>query len=275
MKKNVDLGKVQETSLLTLWARAAEARKPRPMLEDPAAVSIVNSLDYDFRKLAGAQANQVAVCLRTSIYDRWIRRFLAEHPAGTVVELGAGLSTRFDRLDNGRVRWFDMDLPDVVALREQLIADKERRTTVAGSLLEGDWVEAVKSASEGPYFFVSEAVLVYFTEQQVKDVLATIATNFPGAQFAFDTASQWTVERMRKQALMQHVSATFTWGCDDPKRIEPWGAGYRLEESRPLMQLEPDERKYLPVPLLAANWVMSKLSPQAQNATRLNRFRLG
>jgi O-methyltransferase involved in polyketide biosynthesis len=68
--------------------------------------------------------------------------FLSRHPQGTVVEIGAGLNTRFERLDNGAVHWFDLYLPDAVELRRRFLADSDRRKTLACSILDPDWVAA-------------------------------------------------------------------------------------------------------------------------------------
>ncbi|MFF6883620.1 class I SAM-dependent methyltransferase [Streptomyces sp. NPDC012421] len=89
--------------------------------------------------------------LRRAVFDGWVRRFLAEHPDGTVVELGAGLDTRSRRPDNGRARWFDLDLPDTAELRLRFLPDSERTETVAASVLDTDWFERV-AATGGPYF---------------------------------------------------------------------------------------------------------------------------
>jgi O-methyltransferase involved in polyketide biosynthesis len=107
-KQQIELGTVQETLLITLWARATEASQPDPILVDDKSVEIVSQIDYDFSKLAQAKDSQVGVCLRGQILDIWVKEFLDLHPDGVVVEIGAGLNTRFDRVDNGRVQWFDM-----------------------------------------------------------------------------------------------------------------------------------------------------------------------
>lgn len=114
----VRLDAVQETLLIPLYGRAVETRRRHPLLRDPRAVQIVARVDYDFTGLSSDQSLAGAV-LRTSSYDAWARRFLAAHPAGTVVEIGTGLNTRFDRLDNGTARWFDLDLPEVIELRRR------------------------------------------------------------------------------------------------------------------------------------------------------------
>jgi O-methyltransferase involved in polyketide biosynthesis len=104
------------------------------------------------------------------MFDVWVRDFLERHPEGTVVEIGAGLNTRFERLDNGR-GWCDLGLPDIVDVRRGFFPDSERRTTLAASVLDPGWIETVRR-SPRPYFLVAETVFVYLQEAQVRAALA-------------------------------------------------------------------------------------------------------
>ncbi|NUR59733.1 MAG: class I SAM-dependent methyltransferase, partial [Catenulispora sp.] len=114
----VELGAVQETLFIPLAGRARESGRKHPVVRDPKAVEIVDAVDFDVRRYSRGWGGGVTV-LRTAVFDEYVRAFLAEHPDGTVVELGTGLNTRFDRVDNGRVRWIDLDLPDTIALRRR------------------------------------------------------------------------------------------------------------------------------------------------------------
>jgi O-methyltransferase involved in polyketide biosynthesis len=163
-----------------------DARRADSVLRDTRAVEIVEAIDYDFAKFRGPSL--AGSVLRSSIFDQYVRDFLAEHPDGTIVELGTGLNTRFDRLDNGRVRWFDLDLPDTMALRRRFFADTDRYTMLDGSILATDWYDRVR-AGAGPVFLVSEAVLLYFERAEVHTALGRLAAGFPVTKIAFDTGA--------------------------------------------------------------------------------------
>ena len=113
---------MQETLFITLAARARETRRKHPVLRDPKAAEMLESIDYDAAKY-GRGAGGFVTVLRTAIIDFLVRGFLAAHPAATVIELGTGLNTRFERVDNGQVHWFDLDLPDTIELRGNFFAD--------------------------------------------------------------------------------------------------------------------------------------------------------
>jgi O-methyltransferase involved in polyketide biosynthesis len=219
-RQQVKLGAVQETLLITLAARARETGKRRPILRDPKAVQMVESIEFDMDKYGRGVGGLVTV-LRTATFDLWVRNFLTRNPDGTVVEIGTGLNTRFERVDNGTVHWIDLDLPDTIELRRQYFADTERRQMVAASVLDEAWLQTVEQRP-GPYFFVAEGVLVYLTPDEVMQTLARIAERFPGALIALDTYSQRML-RQNHRLASQHRIAAWQWACDNPQSLERLG----------------------------------------------------
>jgi O-methyltransferase involved in polyketide biosynthesis len=215
----VELGAVQETLFIPLAARARETRRRRPVLRDPKAAEILASVDFDTRKYGRGWGGSVTV-LRTAIFDCWVSGFLAEHPGGTVVELGTGLTTRFDRVGNDQAHWIDLDLPDTIELRRRFFADSDRRRMVAASVLDQDWLPAVRECPK-PYFFAAEGVLAYL--DQAAQVIARIAGGFPGALIALDTYSQRMLEQQHKLAARKNMAARWAWSCDDPRTLESLG----------------------------------------------------
>ena len=272
MKEKIRLGAVQETLLVPLYARALENRRKRPILRAPKAAEMVDSIDWDFQKF-GQRLRVVACTLRSAIFDELLAEFLRRHPDGTVVEIGAGLNTRFERLDNGRLHWFDLDLPDTVELRRKFFRDTERRTTLAGSVLDTEWMAPVRR-SPGPYFFVAEAVLIYLKEREVRAALAQIAENFPGAGIAFDTTSRSAVLHGNKDFVHRKMAARFDWACDDPREIEGWNIGLRLKESRTLLNASDAWLARLSLPMRSSLRILRTLCPQVAKSYQLNSFEL-
>jgi len=220
-KHQVRLGAVQETLFIPLAARARETQRKHPVLRDPKAVELVQSIDYDAGKYSRGAGGLVTV-LRTAIIDFWVRSFLAAHPAATVVEIGTGLNTRFERVDNGQVHWFDLDLPDVIELRRTFFADTDRRRTVVASVLAEEWLPAV-AQSRRPYFFVADGVLAYLPEEAVMAALARIAGQFPGALIALDTYPRQILDRQHRLAARKGIAARWAWARDDPRTLERFG----------------------------------------------------
>jgi O-methyltransferase involved in polyketide biosynthesis len=236
----VELGAVQETLFIPLAARVRETRRRRPVLRDPKAAEILAAVDFDTGKYGRGWGGGVTV-LRTAILDCWVSDFLVEHPAATVVEIGTGLNSKFDRADNGQVHWIDLDLPDTIELRRRFFADSGRRRMVAASVLDRDWLPAVRDGP-GPYFFVAEGVLAYL--EQAPQVIARIAGDFPGALIAFDTYSQRTLEQQHKLAARKHMAARWAWSCDDPGTLE--SLGLEVVQQAAVTRPPPELRSRLP-----------------------------
>jgi O-methyltransferase involved in polyketide biosynthesis len=262
-RQQAELGDVQQTLFVPLAGRARESRRKRPALRDPKAVEIIESVDFD-EALYGHGWGGFVTVVRTLVFDWWVRQFLARHPEGTVVELGAGLNTRFERTDNGTAHWIELDLPDTIELRRRFFSDTGRRRIVAGSALDEDWMD-LAAAEPGPYFFVSEGVLVYLRQEDVARTLSRIARRFPGARVAFDTYSKAMFDRQHKEAARRRMPARWAWACDDPRSFER--LGLRLTESAAITrpprglraELPPRYRYLLPLadPLLGKSIALS------------------
>jgi O-methyltransferase involved in polyketide biosynthesis len=242
-KHPADLGDIQQTLFVPVTARAAETRRRRPVLRDPKAVEIVESVHID--AVYAANWGGFTIVTRTLIFDGWVREFLREHPGGTVVELGTGLNTRFERVDNGTCHWVDLDLPDTIEVRRRFFADSERRQMAAASVLDDDWHDIV-ARCPGPYFFACEGVLVYLDEEKVRSSLRAIAGRFPSSRVAFDTYGRRTLEQQHQAADRRGMTAKWAWSCDDPGAFGR-SAGLELVSSLPVTRPPARLRRELPL----------------------------
>ncbi|MFG2041033.1 class I SAM-dependent methyltransferase [Dactylosporangium sp. NPDC048998] len=261
-KRAPGLGAVQETMLITLHARATAG--------DAAAARLIEAIDYDFTRFE-RHAGPTALfhVLRSAALDEWTRQFLAERPHGTVVELGAGLSTRADRLDNGTAHWCFVDLPDATEFRLGLLPDGERRRTVTGSVLEPDWADTV-AAEPGPYLFLAEGVLVYLEPDGVRRALSHVATRFPGCRIALDTYGEWIVKRPR--GPLTSMAADLVWACENPREPEDWGLGLTLRESWPLSRPDWAVRRGLSRGTRATLAAINAFVPRRMTNSRVNLY---
>lgn len=187
----VTLTGVPETLLWTLYQRACDARDPSTAFQDPRAVELVDTVDYPFAETFGPPSPFLAQSqsLRVRTFDSVVRRFLDERPDGTVVALGEGLETQFWRVDNGRMRWLTVDLPETVAVRLRLLPDGERRRTFACSALDPAWPDQVDTARG--VLVTAQGLLMYLRPPEVREVIATCAEHFPGGALVFDAVPRW------------------------------------------------------------------------------------
>ena len=118
----VQLEGVAETLLIPLWARAHETQKNKNrLLNDPHAIEMIQQIDYDFSKFKKAKGSQIGVAVRSNILDNETLAFIKKHPDALIINLAAGLDTRFYRVNNEHIYWVNIDLPEVIALRKQLL----------------------------------------------------------------------------------------------------------------------------------------------------------
>jgi O-methyltransferase involved in polyketide biosynthesis len=236
-KTAVTLENVQATLLLPLWGRAVETKKPTPRLKDETAVRIISQVEYDFSLIADSvhDITQLEWILRSIYIDRTIRAFLAEHPRGTIVNIGAGLDTTFDRVDNGTLIWYDLDLPDVIALRKQFIEETDRRRCVACSFLDESWLKEIKT--EDGVLFAAAGVLYYFDESQVKGMLGRMATVFRGSELVFDACSPVGVKAANEQLIKKiglDERSFLKWAIWKADEMKGWGVPFEFIEEYPM-----------------------------------------
>ena len=226
------LSGVAETLLIPLYNRAMESQRPDAIMKDEKAVALVTQMSYDFdqvRKIRMTEANKVARIMLTREMDRYARDFLSRHPEAVVVHIGCGLDSRFERVDNDRVEWYDLDLPDVIGLRRKFIGDEGERYHLLGcSVLYDAWLEAVKVHSQRPFLFLAENVFVYFMEAQVKSLVLRLRDHFPGAELVFDGWTPFFVWLGNRQLSSSKFAGLLHWGFLRSQVLEGWGEGFHM-----------------------------------------------
>ncbi len=185
------LTEAQATLLMPLWSRAVESRRDQPILCDHMAEEIVERLDFDFDVFQQKAVPAVDYCLRASVIDQLVLRFLEDNEESTVVELGVGLDTRSERLDNGRTTWIEFDLPNAMKIRQLFFEPTARRIMIGGSLLDLNWEDEIAQHCKGSILFIAEGVLYFFKQSKVQNILGQLADRFPSSELIFDAQSPW------------------------------------------------------------------------------------
>jgi O-methyltransferase involved in polyketide biosynthesis len=224
-----DLGCIEQTLLIPLAARALARRLfPDQGFADPAAEAIAARLACDLTSFEADRDMLWGLIERSLILDQLLRDFLHHHPDAQVLSLGSGLSTQFERLDNGRLHWVDVDLPQVVELRRTLFPPHPRRFLVSASVTEAGWISLLGDL-HGPTFVVAEGLLMYLAPAQVLELARDLADVQRGApaEFAYDYYCAQMVGQAWLNASLRRLGAEFKWGLACPEELslgEPrWG----------------------------------------------------
>ncbi len=240
------IGDVATTAFVTLYCRAIETRADRPILSDPKSVEITTELNKHLSSSTGPLEKAlvsgtldrrlvVHIALRAKRYDDYARDFLARFPDGVVVNIGCGLDSRFERIDNGRVVFYDLDLPEVIALRSRFFPETERRSAIASSVLDPGWMARVRE-HPGPFLFMAEGVFMYLARDDVRSLVRALQATFPGSDLVCEVVNEFWLRPLMKPMLafklerQLHLGrgAVFQSGLRDGREMEEWGSGIQF-----------------------------------------------
>ena len=235
MKYHIEKNTVQETLVIPLYGRKMCSELFPSLYRDETAIRLMEQIDYDFSTLAaGAKSTmqqfgflEAAMRQRDLMWE--VQDYLRTHPNAAVVNLGCGLDDTGFRCDNGTCKLYNLDFPDVIAVRDQLLPPRPREKNVPCDLNDTAWFAQI-DASEGAVFFAA-GVFYYFLQEQVKALVQAMAAAFPDGRLVFDAANRQAVKLMLKtwikDAEIQDVGAYFAI-TDAAADITPWASGLRV-----------------------------------------------
>jgi O-methyltransferase involved in polyketide biosynthesis len=239
-KLKIALGEVQKTLLYPLWGRAREYEAANPLIRDAYAHDIVSKLDFDFGNLHDMPVHlQINSAVRAHNFDAELRKLIHQYPDATVVNIGAGLDTTFQRVDNGRIFWYDLDLQDTIALRRQLVPEGERNRVIAKSVFDRSWFKDVQVRGS-KVIFMAAGVLAYFTGHDIRKLFLDLAGEFPGSDIVFETYSRamlWLSDLRDKVRDSSHdddkISSSICWTLNSTKVFTEWSDRISVVEEYP------------------------------------------
>ena len=206
---DLKFGDIQETALIPLAIKASETARPNARIRDEKAKEIIETLGVDVSKYDPFLSHE-GVVARTILFRDQLKTLLQTHPDATCINLGCGFDDKFSQVDNGRLRWFDVDLPDQIAVRRKVYEDQERCTMLDGDALNGYWMASIPEAEL--YIIVMEGVLEYFTREQVKTCLNMLCDSFPHGYLLAELHSPFLEKHGSHHDAVRHTNATFGWG---------------------------------------------------------------
>ncbi|MFG1935058.1 class I SAM-dependent methyltransferase [Mycobacterium sp. NPDC048908] len=226
-KVSVDLHGAAQTMLTTLYLKALDADFDRPVLGDRYAKETVDRIDFDWDVLEAPGRWAPLVTVRSAQYDIWARQFLAVHPHATVVHLGCGLDSRVFRLDPGPdVEWYDVDYPDVIALREKIFPARPHCHLVATSATDPSWLDQIPA--DRPVLLLAEGVSMYLTERDGVALLQRVVDRFTTGELQIDFYNWLGIKSQKTHRLQRQSGSTLFWGVNSPRDILDRVSGVRL-----------------------------------------------
>jgi O-methyltransferase involved in polyketide biosynthesis len=234
-----DLSPVELTALLTQYARALDSRWPRPILGDTLADNIVETIDYDFAALGVPASVVCQSALRAKMLDDRVRTFAAEHPDAVVVDLGAGIDTGLFRVSPpATVGWYSVDLPRVIALRDQVMPASGQAHSVAASVANDNWPDSIPA--DRPAMVIADGLFAFLSEPVIVGVFRRVTQHFKSGELAFNDYGHigWfsrVAVKLAPQPMFSQVGIQWGYaGFKDARVPETWNPQLSLIEETSL-----------------------------------------
>ena len=225
---------IPEEMLYALYARAMESKRSDHHIYDKKAIEVVERTDFDFSDQSKGAAMGNGVLARTILLDKMVADYVRQHPQGVVVNIACGMDTRFYRVDNGKIRWYDLDLPVTLDARKRLLGEEERVTMIGKSVLQDEsWADDIQG--KGPVLFIVEGLTMYMERNGVQKLFKEIRTHFKEAVVFVEVTSPYTVKNA-VESTKEGSRQKYSWGIKNGRQLQKLLPGFRTLKSYTLME---------------------------------------
>lgn len=220
----LQLGDVEETALIPLAVRASETERKNPRVKDEKAVEIMKALQIDPHNLDKTLTHECVVA-RTIMFDTVVHKYIEKYPDAVCINIGCGMDNRFARVDNGRIEWFNVDLPDSIDVRKKVYEEAEREHMISGNILDYNCYESI--LKNKPTIIIAEGLFMYFSKEQIKTILDIISKSFKHGYLVVELMNQ-KIMKENMHETVKHTNAKFGWGCKNGHALEELNKRFSL-----------------------------------------------
>lgn len=222
---------IPEAMLQALRGRAKESKREGHFLYDEKAVQVVEALDYDFSEMDRYAVMGRGVMAKAVLLDGLVKDYIEKNPDAVIVDVACGIDTRFYRVDNGQIHWYNMDLPETIEARNRLLGSHERVHDIRKSVLDESWAEEIEAA--GPVLFLVEGFTMYSNKQDVQKIFKIIRTHFNRADVLMEIMSPKVAKKAVDAATGKRK---YTWGVKNGKALQSYTTGFRADKDVSLLE---------------------------------------
>lgn len=247
----MNLSDVSQTAVFTLICRVTQTEKKNPIISDPMAVlclekmlTLVSEDDkrriLKWKKMMGGMGSSDAkhIANRAITIDGIVNEYLSNNPSCTVISLGSGFDTRFWRIDNSKCRYIELDLPETIELKKEILKDNLSYEQIGGSVLDTAWIDKVTSAGNSNFLLIAEGLFMYLPKPEAAGLLQEISQRFSRSQFVLDMAPQkytkgfWQKFVAWKIKIFLGLDSPWVFGLKDPRDFEEYGSGFKVIDDK-------------------------------------------
>jgi O-methyltransferase involved in polyketide biosynthesis len=271
MNSKVVLTKEMETLLIPLYGKAMASTKKRPILIDKKAREIVENIAYDFGALKIPAKTNTMMCMRAKLLDDFTIEFLEKKKDCAIFHLGCGLDSRYYRVNNPDVSWYDLDFPEVIAIKEKFCSVTDKYHLIASSVTNWTWFGEI-TARHQHNLVIAEGLLMYLKEEEIKTLLLLLKEKLGSYTLIFDAFNTFTAKKVNNHPSIKKTKATIHWGIDDANEITRWMPGVKLVKEQFFTSNEVVQKMGI-----GMRWMynLAHLFPIARNAQRILVYEIG
>jgi O-methyltransferase involved in polyketide biosynthesis len=225
------LSEEKETLLIPLFGKARESKKKSPLLVDKKAIEIIDQIDYDFTSLKIPEKTNVMMCLRAKFIDNFVKDYLGRNYESIALHLGCGLDSRYNRIKNCYVDWYDVDFPEVIDIRRRFYEETDHYHLIGSSVTEQAWLENIPMGKE-KYIVIAEGLFMYLKENEIKQLVKRLTERLGNFNLIFDAFSTFAAKKVKNHPSIKKTGAVVHWGIDNPEELESWGPQIRFVDEK-------------------------------------------
>lgn len=171
------------------------------------------------------------MCLRAKIIDNFVKDYLGRSEESVALHLGCGLDSRYDRIGNSHVDWYDVDFPEVIDIRRHFYEETDHYHLIGSSVTEYTWLEKIP-LGKNKYIVIAEGLFMYLKEDEIKQLIKKLTERLGNFTLIFDAFSTFAAKKVKNHPSIKETGAVVHWGIDDTKELENWGPGIRLVDEK-------------------------------------------
>ena len=211
----MQLNNESKTLFIPLFAKAKISKK-NLFLKDKKAEEIVLSLD-GIKKLKQSKYLNMFLSVRALIIDELCNKYLSNNLNTTVIHLGCGLDSRFLRVNQKYLKWFDLDFENVINIRKNYYKNNNNYQMIGSSVIEKEWLNNVEVSQN--ILVVAEGLTMYLSEEEIKKLILNLGNKFKKFHLIFDAYSKKAVRFSKIKNPVKKVRAKIRFGIKNYKEF--------------------------------------------------------
>ncbi|MGM0446104.1 MAG: class I SAM-dependent methyltransferase [Bacillota bacterium] len=227
--EKVKLSKEKETLIIPLVAKALESKKDNPIIYDESALKIYKQIEYDFESLNIPTKTNIMMAIRAKIMDDFVENFLGNKNNTLALHLGCGLDSRYNRIKNKYVDWYDLDFKEVIDIRKKFFEETSNYHMIGSSVTKYSWIDKIPKDKDR-CIVIAEGLFMYLKYDEIKDLLINLKEKLGSFTLIFDAYSKLTARNANKHPSIKKTKAIINWGINNPKELEEISISFKFIE---------------------------------------------